>query len=40
LTYWPDSDHELGLFSTTGCKRISQKVDLALEEEEDDKDEL
>ena len=30
LIYWPA---ELKLFSTSGCKRVAQKVDLLLEEE-------
>jgi len=37
LIYWPV---ELKLFSTSGCKRVAQKVDLLLEEQEWDKDEL
>ena len=37
LIYWPA---ELKLFSTSGCKRVAQKVDLLLEEEEWGKDEL
>jgi len=37
LTYWPS---DLRLFSTSGCKRVAQKVDLLLEERELDKDEL
>jgi len=37
LTYWPA---ELKLFSTSGCKRVAQKVDLLLEELEWDKEEL
>ena len=30
MIYWPA---ELKLFSTSGCKRVAQKVDLLLEEE-------
>ena len=38
LSYWPA---ELKLFSTSGCKRVAQKVDLMLEEEEEwEKEEL
>lgn len=37
LIYWPA---ELKLFSTSGCKRVAQKVDLLLEEEEWGKEEL
>ena len=37
MIYWPS---ELKLFSTSGCKRVAQKVDLLLEEEEWEKDEL
>jgi len=37
LTYWPT---DINLFSTSGCKRVAQKVDLLLEEEEWGKDEL
>jgi hypothetical protein len=33
LTYWPTSE---SLYSTTGCKRVGQKVDLLLEDLEDD----
>jgi len=32
LTYWPP---EIKLFSTSGCKRVAQKVDLMLEDMED-----
>merc|ERR1712228_729593 len=32
LTYWPS---DLKLFSTSGCKRVAQKVDLLLEEQEE-----
>lgn len=37
LTYWPA---DLRLFSTSGCKRVAQKVDLLLEEREFDREEL
>ena len=37
LTYWPQ---DIGLFSTSGCKKVSQKVDLLLEERDWDTDEL
>jgi len=37
LIYWPS---ELKLFSTSGCKRVAQKVDLIVEDLEWDKDEL
>jgi len=39
LTYWPP---EIKLFSTSGCKRVAQKVDLMLEDNvsESDKNEL
>ncbi len=44
LTFWPEEVG--GLFSTTGCKRVAQKVDVAYEaamdeeeEEEKEKDE-
>ena len=39
LSYWPS---DLQLFSTSGCKRVAQKVDLLLEgeEEEGDRQEL
>ena len=37
LIYWPE---ELQLFSTSGCKRVAQKVDLLLEEEDWGKEEL
>ena len=37
LIYWPE---ELKLFSTSGCKRVAQKVDLLLEEEDWGKEEL
>ena len=37
LIYWPS---ELKLFSTSGCKRVAQKVDLIIEDLEWDKDEL
>ena len=37
LIYWPA---DLKLFSTSGCKRVTQKVDLLLEEEEWGKEEL
>ena len=32
LTYWPA---DLKLFSTSGCKRVAQKVDLLLEDQEE-----
>ena len=28
MSFWPD---DLGLFSTTGCKRVAQKVDVVYE---------
>merc|ERR1712227_882062 len=34
LTYWPA---DLKLFSTSGCKRVAQKVDLLLEDQEEAK---
>jgi len=37
LTYWPK---ELKLYSSSGCKRIAQKIDLVVEEMEETKDEL
>jgi len=37
MIYWPT---ELKLFSTSGCKRVAQKVDLLLEEDLWEKDEL
>jgi len=37
MIYWPT---QLKLFSTSGCKRVAQKVDLLLEEKEWEKDEL
>ena len=38
LTYWPA---EPGLFSTTGCKRVANRLDLYQEkEEEEERDEL
>ena len=38
LTYWPA---ESGLFSTTGCKRVANRLDLYQEEEEEEeRDEL
>jgi len=33
LTYWPPSGQ---LYSTTGCKRVGQKVDMLIEELEED----
>ena len=32
LSYWPS---DLQLFSTSGCKRVAQKVDLVVEELEE-----
>jgi len=38
LTYWPP---DLKLFSTSGCKRVAQKIDLVVEEQEElSRDEL
>lgn len=37
LTYWPS---DLKLFSTSGCKRVAQKIDLILEERQFDREEL
>ena len=33
MTFWPKG---VGVFSTTGCKKVAQKVDLVLEEMYDD----
>ena len=35
LTYWPSDP---GLFSTTGCKRVANKLDLYQEEEEEEEE--
>ena len=37
MSYWPS---DLQLFSTSGCKRVAQKVDLLLEGEEEERQEL
>ena len=34
LVYWPS---HLSLFSTSGCKRIAQKIDLIMEEQEENR---
>ena len=37
LTYWPADP---ALFSTTGCKRVANRLDLYQEDEEEEHDEL
>ena len=37
LTYWPADP---GLFSTSGCKRVANRLDLYQEELEEERDEL
>ena len=36
LTYWPADQ---GLFSTTGCKRVANRLDLYQEEQEEEQEE-